>query len=75
MVILHLMSHLLSQGWKDSVTQLGNIGGLKYIDDDFQLIKKLVMKLPFTDQRLYADHITSEGTNTDSTSRWNGFWC
>ena len=37
-----------------AVTQLGNLGALQYLKDDFGLMSKLVMKLPSADQRQYT---------------------
>ena len=58
-----------------AVTQLTNIGALDYFHGDFGLINKLVMKLPYYDQRHYADYVTSEDTVVDEkSSSWDSFW-
>ena len=39
-----------------------------------QLINTLIMKLPLAEHRNYADYITSEGNQVQSSSHWTTFW-
>ena len=57
-----------------AVTQLQAVGGLEHLDHDLQLINTLVMKLPLAEHRNYADYITSEGNQVQSSSKWTTFW-
>ena len=57
-----------------AVTQLRNLDALKYLQDDFGLMSKLVLKLPIVDQRQYTQYITSASIKLDPRSRWEKFW-
>ena len=57
-----------------AVNQLRTLNALQYLKDDFSLMSKLVLKLPITDQKHYAQYITSAVVKADPSSRWDKFW-
>ena len=57
-----------------AITQLQNLDAAKYLEDDFSLINKLVLKLPHADQRRYSDYVSSEAAGLDPRSKWAKFW-
>ena len=57
-----------------AVTQLSNVNSMSYIQEDFILINKLVMKLSAANQRHYAEYVTSPSLLSNSKRRWDTFW-
>ena len=41
-----------------AVTQLTNLNALRYIKEDFELMAKIVSKLPIDDQKRYDEYVT-----------------
>ena len=57
-----------------AATKLQNLGTLHYLQVDFSLVNKIVMKLPVPKQTKYTDYITSEAVKTSPSTRWDEFW-
>ena len=57
-----------------AVTQLDNLGALRYIKEDFGLMAKIVAKLPIDDQKRYDEYITSPEVYEDPSSEWDKLW-
>ena len=57
-----------------AVTQLSNLGALRFIKEDFGLISKLISKLPLDDQKRYDEYATAEAISEDPASEWDKFW-
>ena len=57
-----------------AVTQLQNLSALHYLQEDFSLMNKIVLKLPFVEQTKYTDYVTSEVVKASTASRWEKFW-
>ena len=56
-----------------AVTQLRNLDALHYLQDDFGLMSKIVLKLPATDQKQYSQYITSDAVKLDTSTKWEKF--
>ena len=57
------------------MTKLRNLDALQYIKEDFSLMNKIILKLPYEYQDQFAEYITSDTVRADAaSSRWGKFW-